>query len=195
MLLVQFRHIAGQAENGPQAIGAAIDKAACLFDFLLQLRQLPLASRRIDYDDHAAISSRIYKMKPIKKRRPERAFFYRLCFCCRQCMRSTHRQELLRKPAMLFTPIKKANAKKVAPAKRGKILGLPGRCRCNVHVENNLAFSYGKNCCHCIRQQLLCQPLVGKSAHPVSSVIFYRCRFRTIIVKNAAATATSPAAA
>ena len=116
-------------------------------------------------------------------------------FALIQFGRSTHRHKLLRKTLILFTPIKKANAKKVAPAKRGKILGLPGRCRCNVHVENNLAFSYGKNCCHCIRQQLLCQPLVGKSAHPVSSVIFYRCRFRTTIVKIAAATATSPAAA
>jgi hypothetical protein len=37
--------------------------------------------------------------------------------------RSTHRQVLLRKPTILFTPAKKANAKKVAPAKRGKILG------------------------------------------------------------------------
>jgi hypothetical protein len=56
--------------------------------------------------------------------------------------RSTHRQELLRKTSILFTPIKKANAKKVAPAKRGKILVLQNLSSSFYHDQSILAFHY-----------------------------------------------------
>ena len=61
-------------------------------------------------------------------------------FALIQFGRSTHRHKLLRKTLILFTPIKKANAKKVAPAKRGKILVLPGHCRTIMHCRKSSQF-------------------------------------------------------
>jgi len=72
------------------------------------------------YYDHVPRPPIFNKVIETKKEDPNGSSYAAYDVVLRCIGRSTHQQVPLRKTCILFYPNKKANAKKVAPAKRGK---------------------------------------------------------------------------